>query len=367
MPARQRGFARKRGPAWLAGWYENGSQRTRGGFETRTEALDYAETKAAASVAVKAAQRFGDVIAEPARMLTVSELVDGFLARHDVDTATKRKLRSQLGHAVRSFGDRPLDTLTSLELDVWRSQLPARSRHYFFRAFRQTLEYAVGMGLLDSNPTARIRNRQASLDEHREQRPFDTWEQVEAASMEMDPRFAAIPVVIVGTGLRPEELFGLRRADIDLAAGVLSVERVYSQGRFKACKKSERQRRRVPLRARVVEAIEAMPRRIDTPLLFPAARGGPIDLEKFRHREWAPALRAAGIDHRRVYDCRHTFASWSIAAGMQLFYLARIMGTSVGQIDATYGHLMPDSEDYLRGILDDYDQRNQAAAATFVD
>jgi hypothetical protein len=31
------------------------------------------------------------------------------------------------------------------------------------------------------------------------------------------------------------------------------------------------------------------------------------------------------------------------------------MGTSVTQIDQTYGHLVPDSEDYLRGLLDTYD------------
>ena len=52
---------------------------------------------------------------------------------------------------------------------------------------------------------------------------------------------------------------------------------------------------------------------------------------------------------------RHTFASFSIAAGVSLFYLARLMGTSVEQIDRTYGHLLPDSEDYLRGLLDSYD------------
>jgi hypothetical protein len=31
------------------------------------------------------------------------------------------------------------------------------------------------------------------------------------------------------------------------------------------------------------------------------------------------------------------------------------MGTSVQMIDQTYGHLLPDSEDYLRGLLDAYD------------
>jgi hypothetical protein len=34
------------------------------------------------------------------------------------------------------------------------------------------------------------------------------------------------------------------------------------------------------------------------------------------------------------------------------------MGTSVTQIDATYGHLVPDSEEYLRGLLDAHDVRN---------
>jgi hypothetical protein len=34
-----------------------------------------------------------------------------------------------------------------------------------------------------------------------------------------------------------------------------------------------------------------------------------------------------------------------------------LTSTSVAQIDATYGHLLPDSEEYLRGLLDDYDSR----------
>src|SRR5215207_10654396 len=41
--------------------------------------------------------------------------------------------------------------------------------------------------------------------------------------------------------------------------------------------------------------------------------------------------------------------------GVQLFYVARIMGTSVQQIDQTYGHLLPDSEEYLRSLLNAYD------------
>ena len=39
----------------------------------------------------------------------------------------------------------------------------------------------------------------------------------------------------------------------------------------------------------------------------------------------------------------------------RLFYLSRVMGTSIEMIGATYGHLVPDSEDYLRGLLDTFD------------
>ena len=46
------------------------------------------------------------------------------------------------------------------------------------------------------------------------------------------------------------------------------------------------------------------------------------------------------------------FATFAIAAGVSLYELARFMGTSVEQIDRTYGHLLPDSIDRARLALD---------------
>ncbi len=39
------------------------------------------------------------------------------------------------------------------------------------------------------------------------------------------------------------------------------------------------------------------------------------------------------------------------------------MGTSTGQIDRTYGHLLPDAVDYERTLLDAFDARQEQQAA----
>ena len=88
--------------------------------------------------------------------------------------------------------------------------------------------------------------------------------------------------------------------------------------------------------------------------MFPAERGGYLDLHNFRNREWKPAQVAAGIEPlRRVYDLRHTFATFALRAGISTFDLSRYMGASLTMIDRHYGHLARDGREHAIRLLDE--------------
>ena len=165
------------------------------------------------------------------------------------------------------------------------------------------------------------------------------------------------------TGLRPGEWIALEQRDVDRDARVVYVRRSFAHGRLKG-KKTRRSIRAVPLQAIACDALERLPARPETPLLFPAPRGGYLDLHNFRARAWKPAQRAAGVEPlRRVYDLRHTFATFALRAGISTFDLFRFMGASLTMIDRHYGHLARDGREHATALLDSLAAAEAEAAA----
>ncbi len=76
------------------------------------------------------------------------------------------------------------------------------------------------------------------------------------------------------------------------------------------------------------------------------------------------AWKRAGLDRIRLHECRHTFASLMIAAGVNAKAPSTYMGHANISITLDlYGHLMPGNEEEAAGLLDAYLERSTADAA----
>lgn len=236
------------------------------------------------------------------------------------------------------------------ELADWQAALPARSRYGIVQALRQALEAAVRWSYMSRNPAKLLGPNPQPAP--RPVRAF-TLAEIDALGAELSPRYQPLPAFAAATGLRPEEWAALERRDVDRPAGLVTVRRSVSDGAVVELGKTSGSRRQVPLSRRALAALEALPARLDTPLLFPAPAGGLLNLDNFRRREWAPAVEASGVARpARIYDLRSTFASNALVAGVAVFELARIMGTSVRMIELHYGALLDGARSAISDRLD---------------
>jgi len=356
MPLTQRGQAYRIAPGkWGLRYYDAaGERRRKSPFPSKSAALAHYREQVEPVL-------LGEPV--PLPEMTLGAFVELYLQRHaaNVRSRTISTLRERLAHATSAFGEIPLRDLERMadDLAAWRARQPAGVRYARMGALRQTLAAAVRWGHLSVNPAVQAgQNRQPSP---RTVRAF-TRAEVDAIAAELPPAYAPLPAFAAATGLRPEEWQALERRDIDRHAGLLTVRRTVSGGEIVERAKTERSRRQVPLTRRAVEALDMIPPRLDTPLIFPASEGGVLSLDNFRRREWAPAIEASGVaTPARIYDLRCTFASDALAAGLGIHALARIMGTSVLMIERHYGTLVDGAMGSIAGQLDALDAERDRA------
>lgn len=142
-------------------------------------------------------------------------------------------------------------------------------------------------------------------------------------------------IIALATGMRRAETMGLSWPDVLLDQGAVILHDT-----------KNKERRRVPLVGKALELVKALPRHIDTPLLFPGKvkRNKPMDLRA----PWHEALRRAQIDDFHWHDIRHTTASYLAMNGASLAEIAEILGHKTLQMVKRYAHL---SEAHTADVL----------------
>jgi integrase len=218
---------------------------------------------------------------------------------------------------------------------------------------RAILGRAVDRGELAVNPCAGLKLPAVRGRRERYASPEEA-EALVAAAPEAD---RAIWATAMYAGLRLGELRALRVDDVDLAAGVIRVERGWDPVEGEIELKSHAGRRRVPIAAALRDYLSehvALTGRRGAELIFGRTPTAPFFANRLQERADA-AWRAAELDRLTPHEGRHTFASLMIAAGVNAKALSTFMGhAKIGITLDRYGHLMPGSEEEAAGLLDTY-------------
>lgn len=172
-------------------------------------------------------------------------------------------------------------------------------------------------------------------------------------------RDRAVWATAMYAGPRRGESMALRWTDIDLKAGTLDVARSWDLGEGCAADTKSRNRRRVPVIATLREhlAAERLRQPHGVELRFGPAPTRPFPVDRLQRRA-DDAWKFAELERLTLHDCRHTFASFAIAAGVNAKALSSCMGHSGVSVTLDrYGHLMPGNETEAAALLDGYLER----------
>lgn len=119
----------------------------------------------------------------------------------------------------------------------------------------------------------------------------------------------------VQTGLRPSEQVALKWTAIDGRFIHIMLSRVRNQEKTEL--KTPESNRRIEIRSsmrKVLEDQKALTANFQSPYVFLNMEGRPILQDKLREL-WMRVMKKSGLAHRRMYETKHTFASWALAAG----------------------------------------------------
>jgi integrase len=231
-----------------------------------------------------------------------------------------------------------------------------------FIALRVIFRREVEQGRLALNPTSGLRLPAVRSKRDRIADPEEAAKLIAALS----PADRALWAAALYAGLRRGELRALRWEDVDLAAGVIRVERSWDDKEGEITPKSAVGKRKVPipgvLRDHLVE--HRMRQGRSEGLVFGRTADSPFAPKAITDRA-DTTWEAAELERLTLHEARHTFASLMIAAGVNAKALSVYMGHANISITLDrYGHLMPGNEEEAAGLLDAYLERADTAART---
>jgi integrase len=248
--------------------------------------------------------------------------------QHQAHPGTHKRYRVSSKPLVRRFGKLQLDEITAAHIEQFKvqrsAQCSAAGVNRDLAAFRFMLNFAVRTGHLRDNPFKGVK----LLPENPPPMRIISRDEEERYLKQAPPLLRDIATLILDTGMRPNEVFSIRRENVNLEKVFITIP--WGKTRFA--------RRTIPLTDRVAEIFKRRMQALKTEHLFPHRKG---DKPMTACRSHDTVTRKLRLKFR-IYDLRHTFGSRSAMAGVDLPTLKELMGHSSITLTMRYVHPTPE-------------------------
>lgn len=295
---------------------------------------DWSPTKSRRAKRVRATEMVGDY-------------AESWLAQRTLKPSTRSLYRRQFDRfLLPAFGEMSLRDISSPVVRAWYSDLcpnQPTQRGQVYSLLRGILATAVVDEILPVNP---CRIPGAGVVKRAKPIKPATLDDLERVVEEIPERWRALVLIGAWCGLRFGELIELRRKDLDLEHGFLSVERAVARVEGKVevgLPKSIAGIRHVALPPHLIPILQNHLKEFVGPrgeaLLFTSVGDAEIQLHRQTlARHWARGREAADRKDLRVHDLRHTGAVLAAQSGATLAELMARIGHSTPQAALRYQH-----------------------------
>lgn len=284
-----------------------------------------------------------------AKPLTFADALPGYLENLEVKESTLRRYNVASKALIAFFGKSIVSSINTADVErfrAWRKKQnkkapnrllaknPKAKNDKVIRPATVNRELTLLSGLFKSlvrtgkaqeNPVYGV----TFLREDNDQFHVVTDQEFRAYIMAASQPLRDVAVLMFHTGLRPSEVFNLRREDIDFENGRIRI----AEG------KTDAARRRLTMSDDAREVLAARFNSVHGELMFPGGKNGDQEtpIVKLTNAHHA-AIARAEIKTFRLYDLRHTFATHLTQSGVDLMTVKAILGHSRLEMVQRYSH-----------------------------
>ncbi len=273
-----------------------------------------------------------------------SDVADKYLEwykteRVNASQRTIRETERRVKKLLEVFGDKSLDYVSEFLIESYKQErlkegVKPSTVNRELNILRAILYKAKEWGMY-SGELPRIKTYKVNDERVRYLSPEELKSLIDACPDWFKPvvKFACL------TGLRASELFSLTWDMVSLSQGYITVPAKYSK---------TKETKRIPLHPKALEVLKEVKewqeeKGIDHGYVFTNRMGRPYSVEGQGYkRVFKTACEKAGIRDFRFHDLRHTFASYLVMSGVDLYTVQELMRHSSPRMTRRYAHLSPE-------------------------